>query len=73
DRIGGSTYTLDVWSGHPHAEEAFETLRSLRHRLGELREKVETYNLDHPVPEDYTQVLLYVGQCLIKQGGDGHG
>jgi hypothetical protein len=74
DRIGGSTYTLDVWSGHPHAEEAFETLRSLRHRLGELREKVETYNLDHPVPEDYTQVLLYVGQCLIKQGNDGsHG
>jgi len=74
DRIGGSTYTLDVWSGHPHAEEAFETLRSLRHRLGDLREKVEAYNQDHPVPEDYTQVLLYVGQCLIRQGGDGpHG
>jgi hypothetical protein len=74
DRIGGSTYTLDVWSGHPHAEEAYETLRSLRHQVGELREKVERYNADHPIPEDYTQVLLYVGQCLIKQGSDGsHG
>jgi len=74
DRIGGSTYTLDVWSGHPHAEEAYETLRGLRHQLGELREKVERYNGEHPVPEDYTQVLLYVGQCLIKQGSDGsHG
>ena len=71
DRIGGSTYTLDVWSGHPHAEEAYETLRALRHRLGELRAKVEAYNAEHPVPEDYTQVLLYVGQCLIKQGNDG--
>jgi hypothetical protein len=74
DRIGGSTYTLDVWPGHPHAEEAYETLRGLRHQLGELREKVERYNVDHPMPEDYTQVLLYVGQCLIKQGNDGsHG
>jgi hypothetical protein len=71
DRIGGSTYTLDVWSGHPHAEEAYETLRALRHRLGELRAKVEAYNAENPVPEDYTQVLLYVGQCLIKQGNDG--
>ena len=74
DRIGGSTYTLDVWAGHPHAEEAYETLRNLRHQLGQLREKVESYNADHPIPEDYTQVLLYVGQCLIKQGSDGsHG
>jgi len=71
DRTGGSTYTLDVWSGHPHADEAYETLRALRHRLGELRAKVEAYNEQHPVPEDYTQVLLYVGQCLIKQGNDG--
>ncbi len=71
DRIGGSTYTVDVWSGHPHAEEAYETLRELRHRLGELRAKVEAYNEKNPGPEDYTQVVLYVGQCMIKQGGDG--
>ncbi|HEV8547610.1 MAG TPA: hypothetical protein VGQ57_01260 [Polyangiaceae bacterium] len=71
DRIGGSTYTFDVWSGHPHAEEAYETLKALRQRLGDLRAKVEAYNLDHAVPEDYTQVVLYLGQCLIKQGGDG--
>lgn len=70
DRIGGSTYTLDVWPGHPHAEQAFATLRQLRSQIGELRQQIERYNAEHPVPERYTQVLLYVGQCLIEQGED---
>lgn len=68
DRVGGSTYTLDVWPGHPHAQRAYETLKKLRSELTELRDEVERYNADHPVPERYTQVLMYVGQCLIEQG-----
>jgi hypothetical protein len=71
DRVGGSTYTLDVWHGHPHEEEAYETLRALRLRLGELRQKIEQHNAQHTVPESYTQVILYLGQCLIRQGGAG--
>jgi DNA-binding PadR family transcriptional regulator len=70
DRVGGSTYTVDVWPGHPHAEQAYETLRRLRSELGSLRDQIERYNADHPVPERYTQVLLYAGQCLIEQGED---
>jgi len=70
DRIGGSTYTLDVWSGHPHAEETYATLSELRRSLGELRKKVEDYNAEHSIPEDHTEVTLYVGQNLIRQGGD---
>jgi hypothetical protein len=68
DRVGGSTYTVDVWPGHPLAEQAYETLRKLRSQLTELRDQVEHYNANHPVPERYTQVLMYVGQCLIEQG-----
>jgi hypothetical protein len=68
DRVGGSTYTIDVWPGHPHAEQAYETLKKLRSQLTELRDQVERYNADHPVPERYTQVLMYVGQCSIEQG-----
>jgi len=68
DRVGGSTYTLDVWDGHPYAEQAYETLKAQRLQLGQLRDEVERYNADHPVPERYTQVLMYVGQTLIEQG-----
>jgi hypothetical protein len=70
DRIGGSTYTLDVWPGHPLAEEAYQSLRELRRQLGDLRGRVEAYNADHAIPDDYTQLILYLGQCLIRQGAD---
>ncbi len=73
DRVGGSTYTLDVWPGHPLEQPAYETLGRLRTALVELREQVEAYNATHPVPDRFTQVVLYVGQCLIQQeqgGGD---
>jgi hypothetical protein len=68
DRIGGSTYTLDVWPGHPLADRAYETLKNLRSQLSDLRDEVERYNADHAMPERYTQVLMYAGQCLIEQG-----
>jgi hypothetical protein len=67
DRVGGSTYTLDVWPGHPLEEEAVATLARLRATLGELRKRVEAFNAEHPTPERYTQVVLYAGQCLIPQ------
>lgn len=73
DRVGGSTYTLDVWSGHPYADEAYRTLSELRQKLSELRSKVEEYNAAHDMPEELTQVVLYVGQCLIRQGDDTEG
>jgi hypothetical protein len=67
DRIGGSTYTLDVWSGHPFEEEAYETLARLRTTVGELRQRIEAFNAEHQTPDDFTQVVLYFGQCLIAQ------
>lgn len=73
DRVGGSTYTLDVWPGHPYEQRAYETLGRLRAQLVELREQVEAFNAAHETPDGYTQVVLYIGQCLIQQdieGGD---
>jgi hypothetical protein len=71
DRVGGSTYTLDVWPGHPWEQRAHETLSRLRTALVELREQVEAFNAQHEIPEEYTQVVLYVGQCLISQDSGG--
>lgn len=68
DRVGGSTYSLDVWDGHPHGEEVYGTLSRCRAMIGELRDKVEQFNAEHGVPETYTRVVLYAGQCLIEEG-----
>ena len=69
DTLGGSTYTLDVWPGHPLEGEAYGTLQQMRSTLGNLRERVERFNQDHEIPENHTRVILYAGQCPIPQGG----
>ncbi len=73
DRIGGSTYTVDVWPGHPFEERAYDALSRLRASMIELRQQIEAFNDEHERPEEYTQVLLYLGQCLIPQEPGGNG
>lgn len=68
--VGGSTFTLDVWPGHPLEEEARGTLERLRNTLVELRRKIEDVNRQQLVPEHHDQVILYVGQCVIPRDQD---
>jgi hypothetical protein len=68
DRIGGSTYSVEVWPGHPLEDEVYGTLGKLRAVLGELRARVDAHNEQQALPENHTKVLLYVGQCPISQG-----
>jgi len=70
DRVGGSTYTIDVWSGHPMENEVFGTLARLRNMLSDLRERVATFNADTAVPEAHTRVVIYAGQSLIHEDSD---
>lgn len=70
DAVGGSTYTLDVWEGHPLEQEACTTLARLRSSLVDLRCRIEAFNEAHGVPERHRQVVLYVGQCSILQDTD---
>jgi len=72
DQVGGSTYTLDIWAGHPLEQHACDTLSRLRTSLVELRERVEKHNAEHDRPNKYTQVVMYVGQCLIPQDNGGN-
>ncbi len=37
DQVGGSTYTIDVWPGHPLEEEVRTSLSRLRSILSDLR------------------------------------
>jgi hypothetical protein len=71
DRVGGSTYTLEVWDGHPLEQEAYDTLARMRAMLSDLRNRIESHNATNARPDGYMHVLLYVGQCLIAQEGSG--
>jgi DNA-binding Lrp family transcriptional regulator len=67
DTVGGSTYTLDVWPGHPLADEVYGTLGRLRATMVELRERVEAVNAQQELPVPYARVVAYVGQCVINE------
>lgn len=68
DVTGGSTYTFDVWPGHPLSVEVLRQLTLARERLGELRQQVEAYNAEAGVPDSFVKVMAYAGQCLIPEG-----
>jgi hypothetical protein len=70
DVIGGSTYTLEVWQGHPLENEALGELAALRQRLSALRTKIAAANVGRPVPERRSQVIVYCGQNVIEVGDE---
>lgn len=70
DQIGGSTYTIDVWDGHPLADEVVGVLGRLRASLSELRARVSEHNATCPLPDQHRRVVIYVGQSLIEEGGE---
>lgn len=70
ERVGGSTYSFDVWDGHPLAAEVEAALARFRAQHTALRERVDAWNQQHGRPEQYRQVVLYGGQCVLEQGAD---
>lgn len=67
DRVGGSTYSVDIWDGHPYADEAYGVLARCREMIGDVRARIEAYNAATSVPETHTRVVMYAGQCLIEE------
>lgn len=64
DEVGGSTYTFEVWPGHPLEAEARGQLRSMRERLSDLRRRVAEHNAEHAMPEKRSRVVVYGGQSV---------
>jgi hypothetical protein len=71
DEIGGTTLSFSVYPGHPFDEEVRGLLGSVRSRIHELWTKASAHNAEHPVPENATQVLFYVGQLVTDAEADG--
>jgi hypothetical protein len=65
--IGGSTYSLRVWPGHPLEDEVRGTLAEFRRKHTELRRKVQEHNERHGVPRSYDEVVIYGGQCVVAK------
>ena len=66
DAIGGSTYGLDVWPGHPLEEEVYTLLNQVRAQISEVRQRVEAHNQAHAAPPSgNTRVIFYVGQTVL--------
>lgn len=71
DAVGGSTYTYDVWRGHPHRDEVLGFLRDVRAKAVALRLKVEAYNEEAgPGAAEPERVIAYVGQAVLGAGDD---
>jgi hypothetical protein len=64
DVVGGSTWSLDVWDGHPLAEEALATLTRVRGALEDLRRRIDEYNAAHTERGRSRCVVFYAGQYL---------
>ncbi len=60
--IGGSTFSFDVWSGHPHAERALGLLERWRAEMSSLWNEVHAHNLAREKPAEYRRVSFYFGQ-----------
>jgi hypothetical protein len=39
----------------------------MRSALGDVRRRIDEFNAEHRSPDGRTQVVVYVGQCVIQQ------
>jgi hypothetical protein len=65
--VGGSTYSFEIWPGHPHEAEVLSLLRDLRDKTTALRKKVREHNGSHARPSRYTELTFYGGQWLLER------
>jgi hypothetical protein len=64
DEVGGSTYSFDIWRGHPREAEVRALLRDTRQRLSVLWDEVTAHNTAHAerAMPGAQRVTFYCGQ-----------
>ncbi len=70
DRVGGSTWSFDVWPDHPHEDAVYGLLARLRAEVAPIRAAVAAHNAAHGEPPDATRVTVYLGQGVAPGGED---
>jgi hypothetical protein len=64
DEVGGTTWSFDLWPGHPREQEVRKLLSSLRGQVVPLWNEVAAYNSEHRPAHTY-KVTVYCGQYLV--------
>lgn len=68
DVLGGSTYSFDVWDGHPYEKRVLGLLKSMREQVSELRSDVTAYNQQQKTrPPSSYEVNFYCGQSVVVE------
>jgi hypothetical protein len=58
-----STYTFDLWPGHPMENDVESLFSELRARASALRESIDEYNRDNAASRQTERTILYLGMC----------
>lgn len=70
DELGGSSFTFDVWPGHPYESRVRGLLREQRRGLAALWDEVSAYNRAQASSASPTKVNFYFGQSVIAQSDE---
>jgi DNA-binding MarR family transcriptional regulator len=72
DRIGGSTYSFDVWPGHKYEQQVYALLAEHRARMSALWSEVSEHNRHERKPDAHASVTFYFGQSVAFDEGADH-
>jgi hypothetical protein len=64
DQVGGSTFSFDIWPGHPLEQRVLSLLATHRQQLGALWDEIAAHAARVSAPPDPTRVTFYVGQLV---------
>jgi hypothetical protein len=67
---GGSTYSFNIWPGHPMEKEVRSALGEFREKYTDLRRRVQAHNTQHGLPVQYEKSTIYCGQSSIEHDRD---
>jgi hypothetical protein len=71
EEVGGSSFSFDVWAGHPAEERVRSLLASTRAQVGALWTEVSTYNRQHAsMRSTPLRVNFYFGQGVTHMNGE---
>lgn len=66
DVEGGSTYSFDVWPGHPAEERVYGLLAQMRAQVSSLRAEVAAHNESQlHLQANTARVVFYLGQSVV--------